>query len=44
MNERDMENMFLQYLRDNYYCRFFAYNCICASGSNSATLHYDLNN
>ena len=44
MNERDMENIFLQYMRDNYYCRFFAYNCICATGKNSATLHYDLNN
>ena len=43
-NERDMENEFLQELRDKYYCRFYAYNCICASGPNSATLHYDLNN
>lgn len=44
MNERTTENVFLQYLRDKYYCRFFAYNCICASGDNAATLHYDLNN
>ena len=35
---------FLQYLRDKHYTRFYAYNCICATGSNGATLHYDLNN
>ena len=44
LNERDTENFFLQYLRDNNYTRFMAYNCICASGANAATLHYDLNN
>ena len=44
LNERDMENFFLQYLRDKYYTRFYAYNCICATGPNGATLHYDLNN
>ena len=44
LNERDTENFFLQYLRDNNYCRFMAYGCICASGANAATLHYVLNN
>ena len=44
LNERDTENFFLQYLRDKNYCRFMAYGCICASGSNAATLHYVLNN
>ena len=44
LNERDTENCFLQYLRDNNYTRFMAYGCICASGSNAATLHYVLNN
>ena len=44
LNERDTENCFLQYLRDNYYTRFMAYGCICASGANAATLHYVLNN
>ena len=44
LNERDMENFFLQYLRDKHYTRFYAYNCICATGANGATLHYDLNN
>ena len=44
LNERDTENFFLQYLRDKYYTRFWAYGCICASGANAATLHYDLNN
>ena len=44
LNERDTENFFLQYLRDKYYTRFMAYECIGASGSNAATLHYILNN
>ena len=44
LNERDTENCFLQYLRDNDYTRFMAYGCICASGPNAATLHYVLNN
>ena len=44
LNERDTENFFLQYLRDNYYTKFMAYGCICASGANAATLHYVLNN
>ena len=44
LNERDTENFFLQYLRDKYYTRFMAYECICASGKNAATLHYILNN
>jgi len=44
LNERDTENFFLQYLRDNNYPRFMAYGCICASGANAATLHYILNN
>ena len=44
LNERDTENFFLQYLRDNYYTKFMAYGCICASGANAATLHYILNN
>ena len=42
--ERDMENVFCQYMRNNHYARFWAYNCICGSGQNSATLHYDVNN
>ena len=44
LNERDTENFFLQYLRDKYYTRLFAYGCICAAGKNAATLHYILNN
>ena len=44
LNERDTENFFLQYLRDKYYTKFMAYGCICASGTNAATLHYILNN
>ena len=44
LNERDTENFFLQYLRDKYYTKLMAYGCICASGSNSATLHYVINN
>ena len=44
LNERDTENFFLQYLRDKYYTRFMAYDCICAAGANAATLHYILNN
>ena len=44
LNERDTENFFLQYLRDKYYTKFMAYECICASGANGATLHYILNN
>ena len=43
LNERDTENFFLQYLRDKYYTRFMAYDCICAAGANAATLHYILN-
>lgn len=44
LNERDMENIYLQYLRSKYYLRSYGFNCICASGKNSATLHYDHNN
>ena len=44
LNERDTENFFLQYLRDKYYTRFMAYECICASGADAATLHYTINN
>lgn len=28
----------------NFGCRFSAYECICASGRNGATLHYEDNN
>lgn len=44
MYERDMENLFMTYLSENYRTRFWAYNCICGSGPNAATLHYDVNN
>ena len=41
--ERDLENVFLNYLSKNYYTRFWAYPCIGGCGNNSATLHYDIN-
>lgn len=44
MNEREMENCFMNYLRKRYYTRFFAYASIAASGRECATLHYMLNN
>lgn len=44
LNERDMENVYLQYLRSKNYLRTYGFNCICASGKNSATLHYEHNN
>jgi len=41
--ERDLENVFMTHLRDNYYTRLWAYPCIGGCGHNSATLHYDIN-
>ena len=42
-NERDLEANFLAYLSENYYIREFSYPCICGSGSDAATLHYENN-
>ena len=44
LNERDIENVFCQYLKNKYYMRFLDYNCVCSSGPNTAVLHYDVNN
>jgi len=41
--ERDLENVFMNYLNKNYYTRIWAYPCIGGCGCNSATLHYDKN-
>jgi Xaa-Pro dipeptidase len=41
--ERDLENVFVNYLSKNYYTRFWAYPCIGGCGNNAATLHYDIN-
>ena len=41
--ERDLENVFMNYLSNNYYTRIWAYPCIGGCGCNSATLHYDKN-
>lgn len=41
--ERDSENVFMNYLSENYYMRIWAYPCIGGGGCNSATLHYDIN-
>lgn len=41
--EREVENGFFNYLRDNYYTRIWAYPMICGCGVNSATLHYEEN-
>jgi len=41
--ERDSENVFMNYLSENYYTRIWAYPCIGGGGCNSATLHYDIN-
>jgi Xaa-Pro dipeptidase len=41
--ERDLENVFMNYLSKNYYTRIWAYPCIGGCGCNSATLHYDKN-
>lgn len=44
LNERDMENVFANYVRGNYYYREPAYGFICGCGLNGATLHYQKNN
>lgn len=41
--ERDVENVFVNYLRKNGYHREMSYECIVASGTNSSILHYDRN-
>ena len=41
--ERDLENVFMNYLSKKYYTRIWAYPCIGGCGCNSATLHYDKN-
>jgi Xaa-Pro dipeptidase len=43
MLERDAENIFLNYMRNNNYSRIWAYGSICGCGSESAILHYDKN-
>ena len=42
--ERDIENIFNNYLAENYYTRIWGYPCISGCGENSATLHYSNNN
>jgi Xaa-Pro dipeptidase len=44
MNERDAENIFFNHMRAGYYARIWAYPCICGTGGNSSTLHYEKNN
>lgn len=41
--EREVENIFFNYLRKNYYARIWSYQLICGCGTNSATLHYNEN-
>lgn len=41
--ERDIENIFYEYLRTNFYSREMAYPPICGCGINGATLHYGKN-
>jgi Xaa-Pro dipeptidase len=43
INERDVENIFFNYLRKKYYARIWSYPMICGCGNNSSTLHYDQN-
>lgn len=40
MNEREMELVFLNYLRKKYDLRFFAYGPIAVTGTSNAVLHY----
>ena len=42
--ERDIENIFNIYCSEKFYTRLWGYPCIGASGCNSATLHYEINN
>ena len=42
--ERDIENIFNNYLAETYYTRIWGYPCIAGCGVNGATLHYDINN
>jgi Xaa-Pro dipeptidase len=41
--ERDLENIFNNYLSGKYYTRIWAYPCIGCAGVNCSTLHYDKN-
>jgi Xaa-Pro dipeptidase len=41
--ERDVENVFFNYLRQKYFVRIWAYPMICGCGTNSSTLHYQDN-
>jgi Xaa-Pro dipeptidase len=43
MVERDAENIFVNFIRAEYYARIWAYPCICGTGEDSATLHYQKN-
>lgn len=42
-NERDAENYFISYLRNNYYTRDLPYLPICGCGENGKVLHYQGN-
>ena len=41
--EYQIEALFAYHTHSTSGARFHAYNCICASGRNSATLHYNVN-
>lgn len=40
MRETVLASIFDAYCKENYNCKFLAYNQICACGINPATLHY----
>lgn len=41
--ERDVENVFNNFMSENFYTRIWGYPCIGACGVNAATLHYEIN-
>lgn len=41
--ERDIENIFNNFMSENFYTRIWGYPCIGACGVNAATLHYEIN-
>ena len=44
IRESALAAKFKSYCMENYNCKFQPYQCICASGHNPATLHYEVNN